>query len=174
MGFDKEGIINYRDYQFDYGYHRFVYKRQWLLDNDIYFPPYARFQDPPFFVKAMITAGKFYAIDKIVYAYRVSHKVLQWNATKANDMLCGMLDLLNYANMYNLEKLRYYTGLRLSYNYSRSKGKYDTQCLTTLIKLCRAYVRFSTRHKLFSIKRLWNSKVRLVTIFGKSFIWDRT
>ena len=28
--FEKDGIIEYKDYQFDYGYHRFIYNREFL------------------------------------------------------------------------------------------------------------------------------------------------
>ena len=36
--FKQEGYIKYNDYQFDYGFYRFVYERQFLIDNNIYFP----------------------------------------------------------------------------------------------------------------------------------------
>lgn len=171
--FDKDGIVEYRDYQYDYGYHRFVYKRQWLVENDIFFPPYARFQDPPFFVKAMVTAGRFYAIDKNVYAYRTSHKVLQWNPVKANDMMCGMIDLLHYANKYDLPQLRRYTGIRFGYNYPRTKDKYDAQCKRTLMRLCKAYVQRSWKDYIYSQKKLWSDNLKLVTILGWTFIRER-
>ena len=40
--YEKEGITLYKDYQYDYGYHRFIYKRSFLLDNGIMFPSYLR------------------------------------------------------------------------------------------------------------------------------------
>ena len=48
--FAKSGFINYRDYQYDFGYQRFVYRKDLLDRYDIKFPTYRRFQDPPFFV----------------------------------------------------------------------------------------------------------------------------
>jgi len=54
--FNSEQIIVYKNYQFDYGYQRFIFNRQMLKENNIYFPEYYRFQDPPFFVRAMIQA----------------------------------------------------------------------------------------------------------------------
>ena len=32
--FEKDEIVSYRNYQFDYGYHRFIYHLQFLKDND--------------------------------------------------------------------------------------------------------------------------------------------
>ena len=68
--FTEEGWIEYRDYQFDYGYHRFLYSREMLIQHDIFFPSLQRFQDPPFFVRAMIQADRFYAIPDVTYRYR--------------------------------------------------------------------------------------------------------
>ena len=36
--FAKNSIIEYKDYQFDYGFHRFIYNRNFLVNNNIYFP----------------------------------------------------------------------------------------------------------------------------------------
>ncbi|MFI3211558.1 MAG: glycosyltransferase, partial [Peptostreptococcaceae bacterium] len=52
--FFKDNLMEYKDYQFDLGYHRFIYNREMIINNNIFFPDYLRFQDPPFFVKAMI------------------------------------------------------------------------------------------------------------------------
>lgn len=105
--FPKEGFIRYADYQFDFGYHRFIYKRSLLSENNILFPPYSRFQDPPFFVKAMITAGKFYALTEVVYRYRVGiqDKPTSWPSVKVYDMMRGYLDVLNLSSEAGLGKL---------------------------------------------------------------------
>lgn len=50
--FQKEGVIEYRDWQFDFGYHRFLYNREFILEHQLYFPKLIRFQDPPFFCKS--------------------------------------------------------------------------------------------------------------------------
>ena len=94
--FPQEGHIDYRDYQFDFGYHRFLYSRVFLLENNLFFPPYARFQDPPFFVRAMIAAKSFYAVSDVVYRYRVGiqDKPTSWPRKKLHDMMQGHLDVL--------------------------------------------------------------------------------
>ena len=105
--FKKEGFIKYSDYQFDFGYHRFLYDREFLISNNIFFPPYTRFQDPPFFVTAMIAAGSFYAIPDVVYRYRVGNQqpATSWPPSKLQDMIRGHLDDLNISAEYHLAQL---------------------------------------------------------------------
>lgn len=117
--FENDGLMFYKYYQFDYGYHRFIYYREFLKENDINFPKYIRFQDPPFFVKAMVTARKFYALTKITYAYRVGHQNVQWTEKKLSDLLRGLTDNLNYSNKYRLEELHQTTVRRLAVTYRK-------------------------------------------------------
>lgn len=104
--YEKEGLMTFAEYQYDYGYHRYIYDREMLVTNDIFFPPYSRFQDPPFFVRAMITAQKFYAMKKVAYAYRVSHKVVDMNETKTADMYQGIRDVWDLATQHKLPLLQ--------------------------------------------------------------------
>ena len=68
-------FVNYKDFQYDFNYQGYIYDRKFLTENDIKFPPYRRFQDPPFFVKAMICAKRFFAIQPahIVIIIRIKH-----------------------------------------------------------------------------------------------------
>ena len=96
-------MVKYEDYQFDYGYHRFIYNLEFLKENDLYFPDYKRFQDPPFFVKAMYKAKKFYAITKTTYLLRCGHKTINWTHDKKAGLLDGIKDNLNFAQKHKLE-----------------------------------------------------------------------
>lgn len=89
--FETEGFINFSDYQFDYGYHRFIYLRELIKKNRILFPDLKRFQDPPFFLNCMKAADKFYAIPKIVYCYRKGENAVKWTPEKISDLLEGIL-----------------------------------------------------------------------------------
>ena len=93
--FDHEGYVKYIDYQFDYGFYRFIYNRQFLIDNKIYFPNLTRFQDPPFFVKALYAAQTFYAVPNVTYRYCVNDIV--WTKKKAKDCLKGILLNIKFA-----------------------------------------------------------------------------
>lgn len=140
--FYVEGLVRYKDYQFDYGYHRFIYNRKFLINNDIVFPPYKRFQDPPFFVKAMILAGEFYAVPDVVYRYRVGFqaKPSSWPIDKLRDMLRGYLDNLIISREYGLEQLHALTVKRIEDDYTFSAVmekivSYDYETLDLVLKL---------------------------------------
>ena len=106
--FEKNQIMEYKDYQFDYGYHRFIYNKQFLIDNNIFFPDLIRFQDPPFMVKALTLAERFYAITDITYCYRLNHKEIEWNENKVDSLLRGLQMNLQWAwenKLYDLYDL---------------------------------------------------------------------
>ena len=126
--FDKAGMIRYSDYQFDYGYYRFIYKRKFLLDNRLFFPDYRRFQDPPFFVLSMCVAKEFYAIPQITYCYRKGHQSYDLPDYKLIDAIKGITDNLLISRKYNLEILHKNTVLRLANkNYPKLALKYLSQ-----------------------------------------------
>ena len=103
----KEGFVDYRDYQFDFGYQRFLFDRKFLAENDLVFPLYIRFQDPPFFVRAMIAAERFYAVADVVYRYRKGIQVsaATWPEPKLHDMMRGYRDVLILSRDHGLEQL---------------------------------------------------------------------
>ena len=115
--FDVEGFVEYREYQFDFGYQRFLFDRAMLIDNQLFFPPLIRFQDPPFFVKAMITAERFFAVKKVTYCYRYGHRGNIWNIEKIVALLTGLETNFELSIRYELENLRELTLYRLSVEY---------------------------------------------------------
>lgn len=112
--FSAKGLTEYRDYQCDYGYVCYLYKRELLIDNQIFFPLYRRFQDPPFFVRAMIAAKRFYALDEPVYLYRQLPEAAKLTAEKTLDFLEGIMDNLRVSKESNLAQLHYITAERLN------------------------------------------------------------
>ncbi len=106
--FNEEGLIKYSDYQFDFGYHRFIYNLSFLKENNIYFPDLKRFQDVPFFVKAMIIAEEFYAIPDVTYCYRKEEGrqlPVEWSSEKFRDVLIGITENLKMSKAASLERL---------------------------------------------------------------------
>ena len=108
------GLTKYCNYQYDYGYVCYIYKRSLLLDNQIFFPLYSRFQDPPFFVKAMIAAERFYALDEPVYLYRQLPGAAKLTPKKTMDFLYGIMDNLRMSKENGLAQLHYITAERLN------------------------------------------------------------
>jgi glycosyltransferase involved in cell wall biosynthesis len=111
--FEREGFVDYRDYQFDYGFHRFLYKRDFLDKHKLTFPDYRRFQDPPFFTAAMHAAEKFYALPLPVYSYRASYQVIVWTPEKLSGLLSGLRDNLRLSASGNYAELHAITAERL-------------------------------------------------------------
>lgn len=98
-------MVKIKEYPYMYGQTQFLFRRKLLLDNNIFFPPYRRFEDPPFTLKAMISAGGFYGIDQEVYEYRVGHKTITYSLEYCIDILRGFRDMFQMAKDFNLTKL---------------------------------------------------------------------
>ena len=109
--FSQDGIIAFKDYQFDYGYWRFLYKRELIEKCHIRFPLISNFEDPPFMTQVFSIAGSFYALRRPTYIYRDGNGWMKtdWTANnyvKARHMLKGMALVCKIAEKENLEKLR--------------------------------------------------------------------
>ena len=130
----KEGIIDYSDYQYDYCYWRFIYKRNFLIENKIYFPDYKRFQDPPFFVKAMAKAKKFYGLKEATYIYRKSYKQVIWTEEKIYHLLQGLRDNLILSVEYNFNKLYNRTLNRIKIEYKTIIAKEESERIKNVQK----------------------------------------
>ena len=121
--FLASGLSLYQDYQYDYGYTCYIYNRELLINNSIFFPPYSRFQDPPFFVKAMFAAKSFYMVDDYVYRYRYLPKEEKYTWKKTIDQLQGVMDNLLFSKENNLSKLHFVSAVRLDTESSYMASK---------------------------------------------------
>ena len=154
--FSEEGVISYSDYQFDYGFQRFIFSRQMILENDIKFPNYIRFQDPPFFVSCMVSAGSFYAITMETYRYREAYKKMEWNLSKKIDNLYGMLDVIKIADKNGLDELKERMYARITSNYyrniiTRNESRYEFAVISGILGKIGNYIDGqSTRKGKFS------------------------
>ena len=110
--FKKDGMVRYKDYQFEYGFHRFIYKTEFIKKNKLYSPQLSYYEDPVFFVNSMTRAKEFYALNRVTYSYRTGHKTVTWNYKKVLDLLKGIYRILvlakenNYSNLMSLEEAR--------------------------------------------------------------------
>lgn len=114
--FKFEGFMYYKDYQYDYDYQRFIYNKNFLKRYKLYFPRYLRYQDPPFFIKAMATAKKFYMIKTVTSVFRkTSQKV--FSLKQVIDIFYGINDCLRLEEKLHLYKLYNITLNRLNMKY---------------------------------------------------------
>lgn len=110
-------VIQYEDFQRDYGFYLYIYKRSLIKDNEILFPSYLRYQDPPFFVAAMYAAKEFCGISKIVYTYRWSKNQVSWTNDKVIDLIHGITDNIVFSRDHLLNKLLHLSIERLCFEY---------------------------------------------------------
>lgn len=170
--FQNDRIVDYKEYQFDHGYHRFIYNREFLIKNNICFPNYKRFQDPPFFVNAMILAEKFYALHKITYGYRCGHQTVRWDSKRANDMLKGILDDFQYADKYKLDKLKQYTITRYNHHFQLIKKCLNFESICLILKISKHHnnilssINKAILETIFSLKNAEDKKYKVITILG--------
>lgn len=110
--FEKEEIVKFSEYQFDFGWVRFIYNRDFICNNDLKMPPYRYFEDPVFFVRAMDAATEFYCIKRYTYCYRKDHKSKDITHEQCVDLLKGLYDNMvfaskaGYSELLDLEKRR--------------------------------------------------------------------
>ena len=111
-------ILSYQDYQMDYDYQSYLFSRKLLVDGEIFFPDYLRYQDPPFMVRAMYAAVQFTYVDKYLYCYRISNSVKKFNAVRTADLVGALLDNMQFAEEHHLDNLWEKTVERLEYEYA--------------------------------------------------------
>lgn len=128
--FTESGVKSYRDYQFDYGFHRFMFKRS-LFESasdsaagvaDVAadanatdtaasapFPALTFFEDPVFLAQTLYHAGRVFATNKVGYCYRCDYKVPHWTTKKTADLLEGVRRNLEFSKEQGLSLLHWYT-----------------------------------------------------------------
>lgn len=135
--FTESGVKSYRDYQFDYGFHRFMFKRSLFesasdaaetsddsaagaaevaagdsaVDTAASgpFPALTFFEDPVFLVQTLYRAGRFFVTNKVGYCYRCDYKVPHWTTKKTADLLEGVRRNLEFSKEQGLPLLHWYT-----------------------------------------------------------------
>lgn len=131
-------VLEYRDFQFDYGYYGFIFERQLIIENQICFPAYRRFQDPVFFVRAMYAAEKFCFLDKALYVYRAPNVLSRFHEKNVIDLLHGLSDNLQFARERGLQILFMRTVERVEREYlDIICHNLSTESLTLLLEMNR-------------------------------------
>ena len=168
--FQEDGLVFYSDYQYTFYYQRFIYELSFIRDKNLMFPPYLRYQDPPFFVKACCEAGKFYALKKTTYTYREGNfKQIKWTPEKISGMMMGIKDVLNISNEYCYEEIhsstikkivRYFSGV-FSENLNALPDNFDQLVYEIIHSVNRAYISESEYNDFLQAGRNIFSKKQL-------------
>ena len=107
--FKESGIVDYRDYQFDYGSPRFVYARSLFEDRSLWFDSRTFFEDPIVMARALCKAGSFYADAHAAYMYRQEYRRSNWSTRKVIDFLEGVRLNLELSREKRLARLHWLT-----------------------------------------------------------------
>ena len=113
IDFSCAGLVRYEDFQCDFQFTAYVFHREFLIQNDLFFPRYLRFQDPPFFTRVMTEAKTFYAVDRMTYLYRVGTAKPKFKPEKAYDLMCGITDNLKLSREKGFARLHFLSAMRL-------------------------------------------------------------
>lgn len=102
--FLENQLIFFKDDGDFFHYTSYIFNLELIRKNNITFPSYRRFQDPPFFLKIMSCAQEFYAINEPIYAYRQWERELKWTVDIVVDILKGIYECFQIAKKNNFVK----------------------------------------------------------------------
>lgn len=100
--FKEDKLLSYREYQFDFGFQRFIYQNN--LIKKLRFPRYRVYEDPVFLAKVMDKAELFYALKKKTYHYSGSHNTFL-PLDKTIDNIKGLTENLIFSSEKKYELL---------------------------------------------------------------------
>lgn len=103
--FTEEGFLESHDKPRVYGQTRFIYRRDFLIENEIKYPDYWIFEDPPFVMESIMKAGRYYATPECVYLRRAGYKERSVSLSKAKGWLKGIRDCIGIASKYDLRSI---------------------------------------------------------------------
>ena len=117
-------IVNIEECQFCWGYWTFIYSRNFIVENKLFFPNYLRYQDPPFLIRVLNTAKKYYALDKETYVHRFNYNNSKWSRKMIEDYIAGIIDVIKYAQknkFFDLYSFLYKKFITYDINFIREK-----------------------------------------------------
>lgn len=107
--FKRNFVGTTEDYLSGSWFWRFIYKREFVVNNNIFFPDYKRFQDIVFLAKALSLCKTIYFSEKVYYCYRINHKVMHYSKKQKYDILSALNDCFNI--YYESRKFIQYTDI---------------------------------------------------------------
>lgn len=116
----------FAEYQDDYGFTRYLYKTQFLRDNQIYFPDYRRYQDPPFLLKALHVAEEFYVVKDVTYIIN-AHEKYNWNEGERIGLKDGITQNMKFSLEHKYYECYRHNMRRVFADFGRVWHRYDME-----------------------------------------------
>lgn len=110
--------LNYRDRQYDYHFHSYLYDREMIVNSDARFAEVKAYDDTHFFIRAMLCAKEFGVVPVELYRYRCG-PAYDWGMERANDAIYTLTDQLRLTSEHGLEVLHWLTVQRINYEYGQ-------------------------------------------------------
>ena len=94
----NEGLVlSFREHQYDFFFQSYVYKREFIEEHLLRFPPYRRYEDPPFLLRALHAASRFVVVPVTLHCYRKGHQNRLENRKYITDSLRGVRSNIEFA-----------------------------------------------------------------------------
>ena len=103
--FTEERSYEYREFQYDRGFHRFIFDRKLIFEDEQFFPSSEKFQEPVWFVKALHKAETFWGITECVYSYGLNRGTESYDTEKISDIIINATDVAKLAKNNGYERL---------------------------------------------------------------------
>ena len=148
--FKESRLFYFKDYQFSFGYQRFIFDGQLIKENHICFPDYLRGQDPPFFIEAMLKANEFFALNVPTYVYIIGYKKVNWTKQKIIGYLSSInhcLDIALKNEFSELKKFWVIEFFKFTYNLLNLEQLFDRDIHKLFIKIKNKIIFFSNTQK---------------------------
>ncbi len=110
-------IYDYYQIQCDYNFQSYIFRKNFLLNNNLLFPELIYYEDPPFLVKTLYCARNFLMTSKNLYGYRLSLKPRYFSYEQVRDLLKGLYYNLEFSYENGLDRLFETTLSRIEYEY---------------------------------------------------------
>lgn len=115
----QSGDIPFECFQFDYGFHRFAFRRELFQDGVNRFPGLRYYEDPVFLVRILAQAGGFFAVPDREYLYRCDFRRQNWDTEKVSDYLEGVRANLAFSRERGLARLHWVTAARFDWEFGK-------------------------------------------------------
>ena len=103
--FTEESFHNACDEPLDRFFARFIYNRNFLLENKLQFPPLRVYEDPIFLLCTLLKAKEYYAVPDVVYRYNGTHSNKRITLACTKDYLRGLIAELKLSKKKDLPEI---------------------------------------------------------------------
>ena len=112
----RDGLVSYRDYQFDDGLNRFIYDRLALISNDLWFSDASGYGEPLWFVQVLDTLQEFWATSILVYCHRCERRLPSLSNGQVVKLINGVIRMLEFASEHGYDRLRALTYSKVTHD----------------------------------------------------------